>query len=165
MKHYYLLRLEFNKKNHLIFEILEDVETHFLRVGYLVVEDCRREGKLEDFPFLVPNYYKDESEWDDFRNLLISTIYTFKEIDEDEIDCLSFFVDTLTEFKPSVNPRIDFVVDKSLEELRNNCETITDGNVYYNKIPLYKKLLSNCENKVSFDNIEVDDYNHLSQDK
>ncbi|MDR1773753.1 MAG: hypothetical protein LBR30_02635, partial [Clostridioides sp.] len=95
MKHNYLLRLEFNKKNHLIFKILEDVETHFLTVGYLVVEDCRRKDELEDLQFLERTYCKDKREGDDFKNLFISTIYTLKKLDKYEKDCLSLFAKTL----------------------------------------------------------------------
>ena len=63
----YILKLELNCKNKMIFA----VQHHEKDIALIMYEDCRRKGELmRDFSFLYPQYYSSEKEWNDHRNLI-----------------------------------------------------------------------------------------------
>lgn len=157
-KYSYLLKLEFNSINHMIFKIREDYGPNSTQIGFIVLEDCRRAGTLDDFSYLKP-VYEDGEVWDDERNLIVASIYTYEEINEDQQDGLLELASTLVEFKPNVNHRVDFFVSNELLELTDKD---WDKGVYH--ISALKYLLSNnLENKLNISNLSEDDFNHLFQ--
>ncbi|MCC3866587.1 hypothetical protein [Terrisporobacter mayombei] len=157
-KYYYLLQLDFNSINHMIFKIQEEHESNSTEIGFIVLEDCRRAGTLDDFSYLKPAY-EDGEIWDDERNLIVVSVYTYEEINEDQQEGLLELASTLVEFKPNVNHRVDFFVSNELLELTGKD---WDKGVYH--ISALKYLLSNnVENKLDISNLSEDDFNHLFQ--
>lgn len=142
----------------MIFKIREDYGYESTEIGFLVLEDCRRAGTLDDFSYLKPVYENGEI-WDDERNLIIAQIYTYEEINEEQKDGLLELASTLVEFKPNVNHRVDFFVSKELLEL-------TDEDWYkgiYHISALKYLLSNNVENKLNISNLSEDELNHLFQ--
>lgn len=80
-------------------------------VALILFEDCQRKGAvLKDFPFLYPQCYSSEKEWDDARNLIMASIYTLIEIDssyEMKAD-LEYLAESMIEYKPAVNHKVQF---------------------------------------------------------
>ena len=160
MKNNYLLQLELNKANHMIFAINHVKEGYQDIIGFMVIEDKRRPGKLDDFDYLK-SCYKSDDEWDDFRNLITIKIYSFCEISNNEYEDLEMLASTLIEFKPSVNYRVDFTVNDTLLNLYEECRRDVNN---MDMTRLYEKLLKlNSENLIDLKDLSIDDYNHLSQ--
>lgn len=142
----------------MIFKIREDYGYESSEIGFLVLEDCRRAGTLDDFSYLKPMYENCEI-CDDERNLIIAKIYTYEEINEEQKDSLLELASTLVEFKPNVNHRVDFFISKELLEL-------TDEDWYkgiYHISALKYLLSNNVENKLNISNLSEDELNHLFQ--
>ncbi|MEE6453123.1 hypothetical protein RAH41_21445 [Gottfriedia acidiceleris] len=157
-KNCYSLQLELNCKNHMILAINEDTKGARSLIGYMVLEDVNRPGTPNDFKDLHPVFLK---EWDDDRNLIFARIYTFDSINEEKIDALLELAETFIEFKPNVNPKVDFFVAKEVLTLY---EKSWENDM--NKIPVYQWLINaNSENPISLANLKMDSLNHLSQDK
>lgn len=159
MNNSYLLQLELNKKNHMIFLIYHNKEDYNEVIGFMVLEDKRRPGTLEDFDYLKSCYECDE--WDDFRNLITIKIYTFTKLSDIEYENLRLLADTFIEFKPSVNHRVDFIVNSTLLKLYEKCrEDVSNMDM----TPLYKELLDlGSENTIDLSDLNINSYNHLSQ--
>ncbi|QAT41734.1 hypothetical protein [Aminipila luticellarii] len=150
----YKIKLELNIQDIMVFVI--EIEPH--ETAIILYEDTRRSGNLlEDFSFLYPNFYQSEKEWDDFRNLIKATVFVFKKSlleDEEMKDFLLYIAESMIEYKPEVNPKIEFKLDKTLFEYY--CEKDSD----YNRFIKY--LLSFTENYNGFD-ASITDSNHLMQ--
>lgn len=80
IKYYFLLQLELNLSNHMIFKIIKNLQERCCEIGFLVLEDYRRPGTLEDFEYLKPVYEDGTFEWEDDGNLIVVSIYTYDEI-------------------------------------------------------------------------------------
>lgn len=157
-KHYYLLQLEMNHKNHIIFKIKESKKGFNEEKGYMVLEDTRRAGTLDDFDFLK-HCFDEENVWDDFRNLIFIKIYTFFEVTTDEKDALLELAETMIEWKPSVNHRVDFYVSDEFSKLYDE---YFEGEK--NVISVYQWLINaNSENIINLEEMKIDNLNYLSQ--
>lgn len=158
IKYYFLLQLELNLLNHIIFKIKQCTQNECREIGFLVLEDHRRPGTLDDFDYLKPVYEDTTFEWDDDSNLIVVSIHTYNEINEEEKECLLELASTLIEFKPDINHRVDFFVSSELLDLMNKD---WDDQRYYKSALQY--LLNTLENKINIKNLSDDDFNHLSQ--
>ena len=151
----YIFKLEFNYKNTIFFSIQKEERD----VALTVFEDCWRKGELlKDFPFLHPQYYSSEEEWDDDRNLITASVYNLTE-DEYSLemqDDIEYLVESMIEYKPAVNHKVQFfndpVVRKYYMERREN------------RIRFINYVLSLCENQETV-SLNEDDFNHLTQYK
>lgn len=159
MEYSYLLQLEFNSLDHMIFSINQKTKDRNWHIGYLVLEDFKRKATLEDFEYLKCVYEDGEFEWDNDGNLIVLSVYTYEEINEDQKDGLLELSSTLVEFKPHVTHRVDFYVSKELSDLKQNSY---EDSTYYSKI-LQWLLSANLENKVDIKDLSENDYNHLFQ--
>lgn len=157
MNNHFLLQLELNLENHMVLLINKDTDTYTKVIGYITIEDCRRPGKLVDFPHLE-KYYDEDNEWDDFRNLLIVNIYTFEDLTEKERDDLTYIAVTFIEFKPAINFKVEFYKDKSLLKLYEKCRSSDNMDM----TPINQNLINRCENPIHL-NLLVEDYNYLTQ--
>lgn len=158
IKHYFLLQLELNLSNHMIFKIKKRSENQRCEIGFLVLEDYRRPGTLEDFEYLKPVYEDGTFEWDHDGNLIVVRIYTYDELNEEEKEDIIELASTLIEFKPYVNHRIDFFVSDELLDLVNKDWY---NQRYYKSALQY--LLNTLEKKINIDDLSEDDFNYLSQ--
>jgi hypothetical protein len=151
----YVLRLELNYKNKMIFAVQRGCKD----VAIFMFEDCNRKGELmRDFSYLYPRYYESEAEWDDERNLITVKIYMLCEDDDTEeltadLLCLA---ESMVEFKPAVNHKVEFFNDPKVREyyLVNS-----DGPT----MEFINYMLSLCETKEEVFFSE-DDFNHLRQE-
>lgn len=159
IKHYFLLQLELNLSNHMIFKIKKCLEHKICEIGFLVLEDYRRPGTLEDFEYLKPVYEDGTFEWEDDGNLIVVSIYTYDEINQEEKESLLELASTLIEFKPNLNHRVDFFVSDELLEIKDKDWY---NQRYYKSALQY--LLNTLENKINIDDLSEDDFNYLSQD-
>lgn len=159
IKHYFLLQLELNLSNHMIFKIKKCLEHKICEIGFLVLEDYRRSGTLEDFEYLKPVYEDGTFEWEDDGNLIVVSIYTYDKINQEEKESLLELASTLIEFKPNVNHRVDFFVSDELLEIKDKDWY---NQRYYKSALQY--LLNTLEKKINIDDLSEDDFNYLSQD-
>lgn len=143
----------------MIFKIKKRSENQRCEIGFLVLEDYRRPGTLDDFEYLKPVYEDGTFEWEDDGNLIVVSIHTYEELDEEEKDYLIELASTLIEFKPNVNHRVDFFVSDELLEIKDKDWY---NHRYYKSALQY--LLNTLEKKVNIDDLSEDDFNHLSQD-
>ena len=73
---------------------------------------------MRDFAFLYPQYYSSEKEWDDHRNLIVASIFPlvkksfFLEIKDD----LEYLAESMIEYKPAVNHKIQFCNDSKVKQ-------------------------------------------------
>jgi len=148
----YIFKLEFNYKNTLIFAIQYKEKD----VALVVFEDCGRKGELKDFPFLYPQYYSSEEEWDDDRNLIIANIYTLTESEysPEMQDDLEYLAESMIEYKPAVNHKVQFFNDPTVKKYYRER---TD-----NRMQFVNYILSLCEDKKSAA-FKEDAFNHLMQ--
>lgn len=149
----YILKLELNYNNKLIFSIQHEEKD----IALIVFEDCCRKGELlKDFQFLYPRYYSSEEEWNDNRNLIIANVYSLVETEysseiQDDLECLA---ESMIEYKPAVNHKVQFFNNPNVRKYyaeRNQ-----------SRLQFINYMLSICENKerVVF---SEDDFNHISQ--
>ncbi|XRG76990.1 hypothetical protein V5E38_14140 [Rossellomorea sp. GAMAL-10_SWC] len=158
VKYQFLLQLELNFKNHMIFIINEIKKGYYEKIGYMVLEDVRRAGTPNDFKDLHPVFLKD---WDDDRNLIFARIYTFDNITEEKQDALIELAERFIELKPSVNFKVDFFVANEVLELYEN-----SWEHDRKMIPVYQWLINaNSENPISLTKLRIESLNHLSQDE
>jgi len=151
----YYLKIEFNGKNHLIFSLIEN---KVKQIGYLLLEDCQRSGMPEDFQFLHPVFLKN---WDDFRNLITVKIITFQALSAIAIDEITYLAETLIEFKPAVNPKLEFIVSKDFNKFQN---AHWNHKSHDNHITILKYLLENfTETPPNYEALSSESLNHLSQ--
>lgn len=111
----YIFRLEFNCINKMIFAI----QRHEKTVALIMFEDCQRKGELmRDFAFLYPQYYSSEKEWDDHRNLIVASIFPLvkKSIFLKIKDDLEYLAESMIEYKPAVNHKIQFCNDSKVKQ-------------------------------------------------
>lgn len=147
----YTLGLELNYGNVMIFA----VQYTYKDIALILYEDRRRKGELfKDFAYLYPQYYASEEEWDDERNLIVANIYTLMKIDEQRKDDLEYLAESMIEFKPAVNHKIQFFNNPIVKK-------------YYSKrdedrMRFINYMLSLCENKEEL-SLSKDDFNHLTQ--
>ncbi|MCD7757856.1 MAG: hypothetical protein LUH45_06750 [Clostridiales bacterium] len=149
----YLLKLEYNRGDKLLFAVQHEEQD----VALLRLEDCQRKGELlRDFPFLCPQYYASEQEWDDERNLIVISVFPLLETElspeiRDDLECLA---ESLVEYKPAVNHKVQFVDDSRVRA----CYAERSEN----RLRFINYLLSLCERKetVSFGE---DAFNHITQ--
>ncbi|QKE71330.1 hypothetical protein HPK19_00280 [Arthrobacter citreus] len=154
----FLLQLELNYKNHMIFIVKEIKKGFYEKIGYMVLEDVRRAGTPNDFNDLHPVFLKD---WDDDRNLIFVRVYTFDNLTEEKQDALLELAETFIEFKPSVNHKVNFYVSKEVSKLFEKC-----WEKDMNMIPVYQWLIdADSENPISLANLKMDSLNHLSQEE
>lgn len=149
----YLLKLELNRKNQMIFA----VEHKSRDIALILFEDHHRPGELmRDFPSLYPKYYASEAEWDDSRNLISALILTLDgEISDEELkDDLVCLADSMIEYKPSVNTKITFHYDPKASQYY--CERVEHRDQFL------QYMLSLFEQKETF-HVDEDSFNHLSQ--
>lgn len=128
-------------------------------IGFLVLEDYRRPGTLDDFEYLKPVYEDGTFEWEDDSNLIVVSIYTYEALNDEEKEYVIELASTLIEFKPDINHRIDFFVSDELLDIRDKD---WDNQGCY-KLSL-QYLLNTLEKKINIENLSDDDFNHLSQD-
>ncbi len=159
IKHYFLLHLELNLSNHMIFKIIKNSQEMRCEIGFLVLEDYRRPGTLDDFEYLKPVYEDGTFEWEDDSNLIVVSIYTYEALNDEEKEYVIELASTLIEFKPDINHRIDFFVSDELLDIRDKD---WDNQGCY-KLSL-QYLLNTLEKKINIENLSDDDFNHLSQD-
>lgn len=149
----YILKLEFNYQNKLIFAIQHKEKD----IALIVFEDCQRKGELlKDFAFLYPQYYSSEKEWDDDRNFIIANVYTLLETEysSEMQDDIEYLAESMIEYKPAVNHKVQFFNNPTVRKYymeRNE-----------NRMQLINYILSLCENKETVAFCE-DDFNHLTQ--
>ncbi|PEJ58819.1 hypothetical protein CN692_07535 [Bacillus sp. AFS002410] len=98
----------------IVLAINEETKGATSLIGYMELEDANRPGTPNDFKDLHPVFLKN---WDDFRNLIFIRIYTFEGITEDKQDGLLELAETFIEFKPSINPKVEFFVSKKVLKL------------------------------------------------
>ncbi|WP_313070722.1 hypothetical protein [Lacrimispora sp.] len=149
----YRLKLEANLKNKMIFA----VEYQSKDIALILFEDNHRPGELmRDFNFLYPNYYASESEWNDDRNLISALILSLDgEITDQELkDDLVCLADSLIEYKPAVNTKVDFYYDPKINQYY--CER--DGH----REQFSQYIVSLCENKETI-HLDEECFNHLTQ--
>ena len=92
----YIFKLEFNYKDTIFFSIQNEERD----VALIVFEDCCRKGELlKDFPFLCPQYYSSEEEWDNDRNLITASVYALIE----------------EEYPPEMQDDIEYLVESMIE--------------------------------------------------
>lgn len=149
----YIFKLELNYGNKMFFS----VQYRERDVAIILFEDCQRKGELlKDFSFLYPQYYSSEEEWDDERNLIIARIYTLIEGDysPEMRDDLEYLAESMIEYKPAVNHKIEFFNDSTVREYYFDQDK--------NRVQFINYMFSLCETKenVSF---SEDDFNHLTQ--
>ncbi len=159
IKHYFLLQLELNLSNHMIFKIVKNSQEMRCVIGFLVLEDYRRPATLDDFEYLKSVYEDGTFEWEDEGNLIVVSIYTYDEINQDEKESLLELASTLVEFKPYVTHRVNFFVSSELLDLRD--KDWENQGCY--KLSL-QYLLNTLEKKINIENLSDEDFNHLSQD-
>lgn len=149
----YIFKLELNCKNKMIFA----VQYHEKDIALIMYEDCRRKGELmRDFPFLYPQYYSSEKEWDDHRNLIKISIFLFEEkkLSSDVKDDLVYLAESMIEYKPEVNHKLQFINDSKVENYylhRDSCRT-----------EFINYMFSLCEQNEDL-NLGKDAFNHLMQ--
>jgi hypothetical protein len=149
----YRLKLEANLKNKMIFA----VEYESKDIALILFEDHHRPGELmRDFNFLYPNYYTSEAEWCDDRNLISALILSLgEEITDQELkDDLVCLADSLIEYKPAVNTKVDFYYDPKINQYY--CER--DGH----REQFLQYIVSLCENKETI-HLDEECFNHLTQ--
>lgn len=129
-------------------------------IGYLYLEDLKRAGTPEDFSFLDPVFLED---WDDFRNVIDAKVILMEEVKSaEEKDELLYLAETMIEFKPAVNPRIDIIISKELNDYFDAYQE-----VYYmeDDLPIYQWIIDNfAENPVSLEKLNEESLNYLSQE-
>lgn len=161
LKKRYYLQLEFSCKNHIILALNEDYGDGREIVGYLYLEDFRRAGTPEDFKEFHPVYLED---WDDYRNLIVARVVTYKDLSAEEEEELLCLAETFIEFKPAVNIKVEFHVLKELNELFTQCaeENSYLGGSY---LPILQLLIDNFGgNPISLEKLTIDSLNYLSQE-
>lgn len=149
----YILKLELNFGNKMIFEVQRGAKS----VALLLFEDRRRPGELmKDFAYLCPQYYESEEVWDDFRNLISVLILPIKKKMSPELkDDLVYLADSMIEYKPDVNTKIQFCYDpKAIQYYRERGEQ--------GMMPFIQYMLSLCENKETA-HFDEEVFNHLTQ--
>lgn len=76
-------------------------------VALIVFEDCCRKGELlKDFPFLCPQYYSSEEEWDDDRNLITASVYALieEEYPPEMQDDIEYLVESMQIYSELLKP-------------------------------------------------------------
>lgn len=119
----YIFKLEFNYKDTIFFSIQNKERD----VALIVFEDCCRKGELlKDFPFLCPQYYSSEEEWDDDRNLITASVYALieEEYPPEMQDDIEYLVESMIEYKPAVNHKVHFLMIRRLENITVNEQKI-----------------------------------------
>ncbi len=109
------LRLNQQSLNKMIFAI----QRHEKIIALIMFEDCQRKGELmRDFAFLYPQYYSSEKEWDDHRNLIVASIFPLvkKSIFLKIKDDLEYLAESMIEYKPAVNHKIQFCNDSKVKQ-------------------------------------------------
>ena len=84
-----------------------------------MIEDCQRKGELmRYFAVLYPQYYSSEKEWDDHRNLIVASIFPLvkKSIFLKIKDDLEYLAESMIEYKPAVNHKIQFCNDSKVKQ-------------------------------------------------
>lgn len=122
-------------------------------------EDCCRKGELlKDFPFLCPQYYSSEEEWDDDRNLITASVYALieEEYPPEMQDDIEYLVESMIEYKPAVNHKVQFFNDPTVRKYYSERTE--------NRMQFINYVLSLCENKETV-SLNEDDFNHLTQYK
>lgn len=149
----YRLKLEANLKNKMVFA----VEYQSKDIALILFEDHHRPGELrKDFHFLCPNYYASEAEWKDERNLISARILSLDgEIADQELkDDLVCLADSLIEYKPGVNTKVDFYYDPKIKEYYGERDGHREQFLQY--------IVSLCENKETI-HLDEESFNHLTQ--
>lgn len=149
----YILKLELNCKNKMIFAVQHREKD----IALIMYEDCRRKGELmRDFSFLYPQYYSSEKEWNDHRNLIKISIFLFgKNATTPDIkDDLVYLAESMIEYKPEVNHKLQFVNDPKVEKYYLHRDSHRTEFVNY--------MFSLCEQNEDL-NFEKDAFNHLMQ--
>lgn len=113
----YLCRIEWNKKDKMLFSIQKGSEM----VALIWLEDKNRPGELmRDFAYCYPNYYTCEEDWTDFRNLVSSSIFILQEtiMDVSDIkDDLLCIAEGLIEHRGNINVKYDVLYDQEICKL------------------------------------------------
>ena len=151
----YIFKLEFNYKDTIFFSIQNEERD----VALIVFEDCCRKGELlKDFPFLCPQYYSSEEEWDDDRNLITASVYALieEEYPKEMQDDIEYLVESMIEYKPAVNHKVQFFNNPTVRKYYSERTE--------NRMQFINYVLSLCENKETV-SLNEDDFNHLTQYK
>lgn len=156
----YLLQLEFNSMQHMIFGVNQKSKEGHSSIGYLVLEDFKRKASLDDFEYLKCVYEDEEFEWDNDGNLIVVSVYTYENINENQKESLLELASTLVEFKPFVTHRVDFYVSEELASLKLKSYEDDD----YSTDILQWLLSTHVKNKVKIKNLSKNDYNYLFQE-
>lgn len=112
----YLCRIEWNKKDKMLFSIQKGSEI----VALIWLEDKNRPGELmRDFSYCYPNYCTCEEDWTDFRNLISSSIFILQETIMDDTegskkikDDLLCIAEGLIETRGNINVKYDVLYDQ-----------------------------------------------------
>lgn len=148
----YILKLEYNCGDKIIFAVQRKEKD----VALMLFEDCRRKGELfRDFPFLYPNYYASEEEWDDDRNLIVASIYYLVKEKDSLRDDLEYLAESMVEYKPAVDHKLQFFNNAAVK--KSFCKRREKGMQQYINL-----LLSLCEKKEKV-SLSDDDFNHITQ--
>lgn len=144
----YLCRIEWNKKDKMLFSIQKGSEI----VALIWLEDKNRPGELmRDFAYCYPNYYTCEEDWTDFRNLVSSSIFILQKTIMDDTeesenikDDLLCIAEGLIETRGNINVKYDVLYDQ---------ETCKLYDLYWSRstniFPLIKYLYEYSEVKES----------------
>lgn len=149
----YLLRLEFNAKNYMIFTL--DYQSK--AVAIILLEDLNRPGDLmKDFPCLVPQYYATEEEFDDKRNLVLIRIFPIFE--KSRVECIeeeiSYIAESIIE-QENINIGVNWIWDKDMTSYYQQSDEKKHEFINY--------VLSFCENKEEIKGVAKDYFHHLRQ--
>lgn len=146
----YLLKLEFNAKDYMIFSFQHGSAA----TAIILLEDLNRPGDLmKDFSYLVPKYFSKD---DDKRNLVYIRIFPIFEKSrvegiEEEISHIagSIIEDT------NINIRVEWIWDKDMTSYYQESDE--------KKREFMNYVLSFCENKEEIGEISEDYFHHLRQ--
>lgn len=131
---------ELRMKNFEIFRLMETKQDRLNYVkGFIVIEDCNRKAKLEDYPFLIDVYKHRPSEFEGGQNIIKITALLAEKCNVHEEKIIEHITTSLVEFKENVDVR--FSVD-----LKSNLEVLLDK-IDESPFEVYSELLECTEAK------------------
>lgn len=108
---------ELRMKNFEIFRLMQRKKDGWNYVlGFIVIEDCNRKTKVEDYPFLV-DVYKNSNDFEGSDNIIKIKAIVAEQLNENEKEIVEHISVSLVEFKQNTDVTFSIVEKTDLDTL------------------------------------------------
>lgn len=109
---------ELRMKNFEIYRLMENIQNGYSQtIGFILIEDCNRSTKLEDYPFLIDVYKDNPNEFEAGNNLIKVRGIVAEPLNDGDLEVIEHIGISLVESKENVDCLFSVVIEPNLEKL------------------------------------------------